>query len=338
MFDAGPSTTIGDMKAIVYYDYGSPDVLKLAEIEKPVPADDEVLLRVRAASVNPADQHLMRGAPGVFRILFRLAKPSVTNPGRPGSDVAGTVEAVGGSVKQFKPGDEVFGGSRGSFAEYVCTPELALVIKPANLTFEQAAATPVAAYTALQGLRDKGHVQPEQKVLINGAAGGVGTFTVQIAKFLGAEVTGVCSTGNVEMVRSIGADHVIDYTQEDFTKGAQRYDLIFDLVANHSPLACRRVLNPKGSFIAAGVLGVRGTAGMLAPMLKPLVLSPFVGQKFVSFMAKRNQADLALVSQLMAAGKVTPVIDRRYKLIEVPEAMRYLETHRARGKIVIIVN
>jgi len=323
------------MKAIAYHNYGSPDVLKCEEVEKPTPADNEVLIKVRAASVNPADLHLMRGVPYFFRILFGLRKASITLPGRPGRDVAGRVEAVGRNVTQFKPGDEVFGSCRGAFAEYVCASESALVTKPNNVTFEQAASVPVAACTALQGLRDKGRIQPGQKVLINGAAGGVGTFAVQIAKWFGADVTGVCSTRNADMVRSIGADRVIDYTQEDFTKSGQRYDLIFDLVANHSLLACRRVLNPKGIYIAAGVLSVRGKIGLLAHLIKPLVLSRFVSQKFVMFVARSSKEDLTILGELMEAKKVTPVIDRRYKLSEVPQAVRYLEEGHARGKVVI---
>src|SRR5271157_4614995 len=232
-----------DMKAVVYYNYGSPDVLKCEEIEKPTAGDNEVLIRVRAASVNPYDWHFMRGTPYFIRIMAGLLKPKDK---RLGVDVAGQVEAVGENVTQLKPGDEVFGACRGAFAEYACTSESALVMKPDNVTFGQAASVPVAAFTALQGLRDKGQIHPGQKVLINGAAGGVGTFAVQIAKSFGADVTGVCSTRNVDMVRSIGADRVIDYTQEDFTKSGQRYDLFFDSAGNHSWLACRRVLNRKG--------------------------------------------------------------------------------------------
>jgi NADPH:quinone reductase-like Zn-dependent oxidoreductase len=234
------------MKAVVYYEYGSPDVLRLEEVQKPTPKDNEVLLRVCAASVNPYDWHFMRGMPYLVRIPAGLRKPKVP---RLGADVAGRVETIGRNVTQFKPGDEVFGTCRGAFAEYACASEAALVIKPDNLTFEQAAAAPIAALTALQGLRDKGHIQPAQKVLINGAAGGVGTFAVQIAKSFGAQVSAVCSTRNVDMVRSLGVDLVIDYTREDFTKSGQHYDLIFDLVANHSLSACRRVLNPKGIYI-----------------------------------------------------------------------------------------
>jgi NADPH:quinone reductase-like Zn-dependent oxidoreductase len=320
------------MKAIVYRNYGSPDVLKCEEIEKPTAGDNEVLIKIRAASVNPLDSHLMRGRPYIGRILFGLRKPKITRPGR---DVAGQVEAVGRNVTQFKPGDEVFGACLGAFAEYACTSESALVMKPENVTFEQAASVPVAAFTALQGLRDKGKIQPGQKVLVNGAAGGVGTLTVQIAKWFGAEVTGVCSTKNVNMVRSIGADRVIDYTQQDFTKSGQRYDLIFDLVGNHSLFACRRILNPKGIYIAAGVLSVRGMIGLLAHLIKPLVLSPFVSQKLVLLLARRSKEDLTIMRELMEAGKVTPVIDRRYRLSEVPEAIRYLEEGHARGKVVI---
>ncbi len=318
------------MKAIVYHNYGSPDVLKCEEVEKPTPGDDEVLIKVRAASVNPVDWHFIRGTPYIVRILTGLRKPKIT---RLGVDVAGQVEAVGRNVPQFKPGDQVFGACRGAFAEYACTSESALVMKPDNVTFEQAASAPVAAFTALQGLRDKGKIQPGQKVLINGAAGGVGTFAVQIAKSFGADVTGVCSTRNVDMVRSIGADRVIDYTQEDFTKRGQRYDLIFDLVGNHSLLACRGVLNPTGICVIAG--GPSKVWIVLTRALKALVLSRFVSQKFVVFIARSSKEDLTIMHELMKAGKVTPVIDKRYRLSEVPEAIRYLEEGHARGKVVI---
>jgi len=267
------------------------------------------------------------------RVLSALSKSKINRPGR---DVAGQVEAVGSNVTQFKPGDAVFGTCQGAFAEYACASESKLVAKPDNVTFEQAASVPVAGLTALQGLRDKGKIQPGQKVLINGAAGGVGTFAVQIAKSFGAEVTGVCSTRNVEMVRSIGADRVIDYTREDFTKSGQHYDLIFDLVANHSFSARRRVLNPKGIYIGAGIVGLGGSMiGLLAHLITELVLSRFVSQKFVTFMAKLSKEDLTIMRELMAAGKVTPVIDRCYTLSEVPEAIRYLEEGHARGKVVI---
>ena len=319
------------MKAAVYTRYGPPDVVQITDVEKPVSQDNEVLIKVRAASVNPLDWRLMRGRPYIVRILFGLRKPKITRPGR---DVAGQVEAVGRNVTQFKPGDEVFGSCRGAFAEYACTPERALVVKPDNVTFEQAASVPVAALTALQGLRDKGQIQPGQKVLINGAAGGVGTFAVQIAKSFGADVTGVCSTRNVGMVRSIGADRVIDYTQEDFTKGTQRYDLIFDCVGNHSLSACRRVLNPNGICVIAGVATSKVRI-FLTRALKALVLSRFVSQKFVMFIARLSKEDLTIMRELMKAGKVTPVIDKRYSLSEVPEAIRYLEEGHARGKVVI---
>ena len=320
------------MKAAVYTRYGPPDVLQIRDVEKPVPRDTEVLIRVRAASVNLLDWYFMRGMPYFLRIMAGLSKPKDK---RLGVDVAGEVEAVGRNVMQFKPGDEVFGACRGAFAEYACTSESALVMKPGNVTFEQAASVPVAAFTALQGLRDKGQIQPGQKVLINGAAGGVGTFAVQIAKSFGAEVTGVCSTRNVGMVRSIGADQVIDYTQEDFTKSGQRYDLLFDCVGNHSLSACRRVLNPKGIYIAVGGPVGRWMIGVLARMIKALVLSWFVSQTLAMVLAKPSQEDLTLMRGLMEAGKVTPVIDRRYRLSEVPEAIRYLEEGHARGKVVI---
>src|SRR3989454_2902506 len=275
----------------------------------------------------------MKGKPYIVRVLLGLLGPKIKRPGR---DVAGQVEAVGRNVTQFKPSDEVFGTCRGALAEYVCTSESAVVMKPDNVTFEQAASVPVAALTALQSLRDKGQIHRGQKVLGNGAAGGVGTFAVQIAMWFGADVTGVCSTRNVKMVRSIGADHVVDYTQEDFTRSGQRYDLIFDLVGNHSFSACRRVLNPKGLFIAAGVLGLGGSmTGLLAFLITGLVLSGFVSQKFVMFIARLSKEDLSIMGELMATGKVTPVIDRRYRLSEVPEAIRYLEEGHARGKIVI---
>ncbi|HYW37087.1 MAG TPA: NAD(P)-dependent alcohol dehydrogenase [Terriglobales bacterium] len=320
------------MKAIVYHDYGSPDVLKCEEIEKPTVGDHEVLIKVRAASVNPLDWHFMRGTPYFVRIAAGLRKPKIT---RLGVDVAGQVEAVGRNVTQFKPGDEVFGSCRGAFAEYVCTSESALVTKPNNVTFEQAASAPVAAFTALQGFRDKGQIRPRQKVLINGAAGGVGTLAVQIAKSFGADVTGVCSTRNVDMVRSLGADRVIDYTQEDFTKRGQRYDLIFDCVGNHSLSACRRVLNPKGIYIAVGGPSGPWMIGPLARAITALVLSRIVSQKFIMFIARSSKEDLAIMRELMTTGKVTPVIDKRYRLSEVPEAIRYLEEGHARGKVVI---
>jgi NADPH:quinone reductase-like Zn-dependent oxidoreductase len=320
------------MKAIVYHKSGSADVLKLEEIEKPVPEDDEVLMKVRAASVNPLDYHLLRHA-FLRRIMSLVSKAKITRAGR---DVAGQVEAVARNVTQFKAGDEVFGACNGAFAEYACARESALAMKPDNVSFEQAASSPVAGLTALQGLRDKGRIQPGQKVLINGAAGGVGTFAVQIAKSFGAEVTGVCSTRNVEMVRSIGADKVIDYTREDFANNGQHYDVIFDLVANHSFSEHKRVLTRNGIYIGAGVLGLDGSMiGVLTARITELVLSPFVSQKFVSFIAKLNRQDLTAIATLMAEGKVTPVIDRRYSLSEAAEAVLYLEEGHARGKVII---
>ena len=320
------------MKAITYHRYGSPDVLEYEDIEKPAPGDNEVLIKVRAASVNPFDWHFMRGSPYFLRIVAGLRKPKMT---RLGVDVAGQVEAVGRNVTQFKPGDEVFGVCREAFAEYARTSESSLVMKPGNVTFEQAASVPVAAITALQGLRDKGHIQRGQTVLINGAAGGVGTFAVQIAKSFDTDVTGVCSTRNVEMVRSIGADRVIDYTQQDFAKGTQRYDLIFDLVATHSLRAYRRVLNPNGTCVIAG--GPTKVLAILTSAFEVLVLSRFVSRKFAMFVAKPSKEDLTLLGELIEARKVTPVIDRHYRLSEVPQAMRYMEEGHARGKVVITV-
>ena len=328
------------MKAIVYHSYGPPDVLKCEEIEKPTAGDNEVLIKVRAAAVNPLDL-LFRGTSYMVRIMTGLRKPKET---RIGHDVAGQVEAVGRNLTQFKPGDAVFGTCKGAFAEYVCASESAVVVKPDNVTFEQAASVPIAALTALQGLRlgglgDKGQIQAKHKVLINGASGGVGTFAVQIAKSFGADVTGVCSTKNVDMVRSIGAKQVFDYTREDFTKSGQsydqRYDLILDCVGNHSLLAHRRALNPNGVCVVAGA---KGLWDFLTHALAAPVLSRLVSQKFVTFIAKLNKKDLTIMRELMADGKVTPVIDRRYSLSEVPEAMRYLETRHARGKVVITLD
>jgi NADPH:quinone reductase-like Zn-dependent oxidoreductase len=320
------------MKAIVYTEYGPPDVLQFTEVAKPIPKDDEVLIQIHAASVNPLDWHFMRGTPYIVRILAGLRKPKVT---RLGVDVAGHVEAVGKNVTQFEPGDEVFGACKGAFAEYVCASEGSLVLKPTNVTFEQAAAVAIAAFTALQGLRDKGHIQPGQKVLINGAAGGVGTFAVQIAKSFGVDVTGVCSTRNVGMVRSIGADQVIDYTQEDFTKSGQRYDLILDMIGNHSLSDCRRALTPEGTLVLVGGPDEGRWLRPLTGMLKPVVLSRFVSQNLVMFLARRSKEDLIIMQELLEAGKVTPVIDRSYPLSEVPEAIRYLEEGHAQGKVVI---
>ena len=324
------------IKAVVHCEYGGPEVLKLEDLEKPTPTDNQILVRVRAASVNPLDLTI-RG-PWPLRPIFGMRKPKDT---RLGVDYAGTVEAVGKNVTQFKPGEEVFGGKNGALAEYVCAlADRSVVLKPANMTFEQAAAVPVAAITALQGLRDKGKIQSGQKVLVNGASGGVGTFAVQIAKSFGTEVTGVCSTRNVDLVRSIGADHVIDYTKEDFTKGAQRYDLIFDLIGNHSFSERRRVLNSNGICVMAGVGGAGWHDGMgmrLAGELNAYVRSRFVSEKFIAYIAQFNKKDMMLLADLMQSGKITPVIDRSYNLSEVPEALRYLEQGHARGKVVISV-
>jgi len=322
------------MKAILYHNYGSPDVLKFEDVEKPTAGDNEVLIKVRAASVNPYDWHFMRGLPYVVRIIAGLRKPKVP---RLGADVAGQVEAVGRNVTQFKPGDEVFGSCTGAFAEYACTSEAKIAIKPAKVTFEQAASVPIAAFTALQALRDKGRIQPGQKVLINGAAGGVGTFGVQIAKSFGAHVAGVCSTRNLDLVRSIGADTAIDYTKEDFTRSGQRYDIILDAVGNHSLAACRRVLNPKGILIMAGGKAGRWMIGALTRGMRAQVLSWSLSQSFVGILAKSNKEDLTIMGDLIATGRVTPVIDRRYSLSEVPEAIRYLEEGHARGKVVIAI-
>ncbi|MDP3024862.1 MAG: NAD(P)-dependent alcohol dehydrogenase [candidate division Zixibacteria bacterium] len=319
------------MKAIVYTKYGPPDVLQLKEIEKPTPQDNEVLVRVHAASVNPFDWHVLRGKPFLVRLMgFGLLKPKNKILG---ADIAGRVEAVGRNVKQFQPDDGVFGTIRGGFAEYVCARENALALKPANMSFEEAAAVPMAAVTALQGLRDKGQIQPGQKVLINGASGGVGTFAVQIAKSFGAEVTGVCSTRNLDMVRSIGADHVIDYTQEDFTKNGQRYDLIFDAVANHSVSDYKRALSSRGICAIAGF-------STLFHMFQVMLVGSWVsrtGSKKIGGMgmAKPNKKDLVFITELLEVGKVVPVIDRRYPLSETAEAIRYLEEGHARGKVVI---
>ena len=322
------------MKAIVCTKYGSPDILNLEEIRDPTPKDDEILIKVHASSANPLDWHHMRGAPFPARLEFGLRKPKDT---RLGADIAGHVEAVGKNVTQFQVGDAVFGDlaacGLGAFAEYVLVPEGAVVPKPTNLTFEQAAAVPVAAVTALQGLRDSGQIQPGQKVLINGASGGVGTFAVQIAKSFGAEVTGVCGTRNLDMVRSIGADHVIDYTQEDFTQDGRRYDLILDAVGNRSVSDLERALSPNGTCVIAGFT-------TLSHLFQIMLLGSWVsrrGNKKIGQMptAQPNQADLVFMKELLEAGKVVPVIDRRYPLSEVAEAIRYLEEGHARGKVVI---
>jgi len=326
------------MKAITYQNFGSPDILKCEEIDKPAPADDEVLVKIHAASINPLDWKSMKGGSFLFRLLFSLGKPKIK---RPGVDLSGQVEAVGRSVTQFKPGDAVFGTGYGAFAEYANSKSVTglksvLILKPDNVTFEQAAAAPIAGLTALQGLRDKAHLQPGQKVLVNGAAGGVGTFAVQIARSFGAQVTGVCSTKNVDMVRSIGAQQVIDYTQQDFTESGESYDIIFDCIGNHSLSACRRVLSPKGVFVMVGGPADVPLLPLLGRMIGLLLLSPFINHKLVFFIAKSNPADLTTLADLMANGKVTPVIDRCYKLSEAPDAFRYMELGHARGKVLII--
>src|SRR5215208_3559745 len=313
------------MKAVVYCEYGSPEVVRLADVEKPVPGDDQVLVRVRAAAVNPLDWHFMRGTPYVGRLGMGLRKPKNTHLG---VDYAGVVEAVGKNVTGFKPGDEVFGGRNGAFAQYVAArADRAIVHKPANLTFEQAAAIPVAGITALQALRDQGGIRPGQKVLVNGASGGVGTFAVQIAKSYGADVTGVCSTRNVDMVRSIGADRVIDYTKEDFTKSAERYDLVIDDVGNHPLSALRDVLKPGGRYIMVG-----GRSGAwidpFPRVARAALMSRFGNHDMRFFMAQMNAKDLGVLRDLAAAGKLTPVVDRRYPLSEVRAAIAYLETGR----------
>ncbi len=325
------------MKAIVYTEYGPPDVLQLKEVEKPTPEDDEVLVKVHAVAANSADWRTMRGAPLVFRLEMGFPKPK-----HPilGADIAGRVEAVGGSVTQFQPGDEVFGDigdcGFGGFAEYVSVPENALVLKPANITFEEAAAAPITALTALQGLRDKGQIQSGQKVLINGASGGVGTFAVQIAKSFGAEVTGVCSTRNLELVRSIGADHVIDYTQEDFTKNGQHYDLIFDVAANRSASDYKRALSPNGICVVAGFTSM---SHLLFQVVFLGSWMSMTGSNKLGTMgsAVPNQKDLLFIRELLETGEVVPAIDRRYQLRETAEAIRYLEEGHAQGKVVITV-
>src|SRR3989440_1597651 len=310
------------MKAIVVQKYGSPDVLELKDVDKPAVEDDGVLVRVRAASVNPADWYGVAGRPYVARIAVGLLKPKSD---RLGIDFAGTVEAVGKDITEFRSGDEVFGGRSGAFAEYVCVRN-AVVLKPTNVTPEQAAAVPVAALTALQALRDKGEIQPGQKVLINGASGGVGTFAVQIAKSFGADVTGVCSTRNVDLVRSLGADHVIDYTKEDFARGEQRYDVILDNVPNHSLAECRRILNPKGKYVMIGGGGPNDSrwVGPFGRVIHALLLSPFINQKMGMMMADANHNDLTLLADMMQSGKLKPVIDRTYKLSEIQQAIAYV--------------
>jgi NADPH:quinone reductase-like Zn-dependent oxidoreductase len=323
------------MKAIVQDEYGSPDVLELRDINIPGIADDEVLVHVHAAGVGRDVWHVMKGLP----YPIRLAGYGLRAPKNPviGSDMAGVVEAVGKNVSRFQPHDEVFGIGKGSYAEYVCAREDKLAPKPANLTFEQAAVLAIMGSTALQALRDHGKVRPGQEVLIIGASGGVGTYAVQIAKAFGAHVTGVCSTQKVEMVRSIGADHVIDYTREDFAEGDQRYDLILDIGGNSSLSRLRRVLASRGTLVIVGGEGGGRWLGGTDRQLRAMMLSPFVGQKLGTFVNKENYEDMLVLKELIESGKITPVIDRTYTLSEVPEAIRYLEEGHARGKIVIAV-
>ena len=319
------------MKAIVYTKYGSPDVLHLEEVEKPTPKDDEVLIKIHAASVNAYDWHFLTADIFLIRLMGGgLLKPKNT---RLGADIAGRVEAVGRNTKQFQPGDEVFGMVKGGFAEYTCAAESALALKPVNSSFDEAAAVPMAAVTALQGLRDEGQIQAGQKVLINGASGGVGTFAVQIAKSFGAEVTAVCSTRNLDQARSIGADHVIDYTKEDFTKNGQQYDLVFAANGYHSLSAYKRALAPKGIYIMAG----GSMAQIFQSMLLGSMMSETGGKKMGGVSAKASQKDLVFLKELLEAGKVVPIIDRRYTLSEAAEALRYLGEGHARGKVVITV-
>jgi NADPH:quinone reductase-like Zn-dependent oxidoreductase len=325
------------MKAIRYDRYGPPEVLELHDLGTPTVGDDELLVRVRAASVNPLDWHFMRGLPYLVRLLAGMSRPKA-GTGKLGADMAGTVEAVGKNVTGFVPGDEVFGGleERGTLAEYISVRGDGVVLKkPDRLTFEQAASVPVAAFTAWQALYDKGRVQPGYQVLVNGASGGVGTFAVQIANALGAEVTGVCSTRNVELTASIGADRVIDYTREDFTQARQRYDLVIDIAGNRTLAETRRVLVPRGTLVVVGGPDRGRWIGPLGRSVKLVLLSPAVSQRLVSFLAHQSKDDLAMLRELLQAGKVTPVIDRTYPLSETAEAMRYLERGHAQGKVVI---
>ena len=333
---AGSTGASGRMHAVVARRYGPPDVLRFEEVDTPTPEDDDVLIRVHAAALNAADWHLLRADPPLVRLMgFGLFRPSDEIPG---ADVAGRVEAVGSGVTGFEPGDAVFGDlsacGRGSFAEYVCAPETALAPKPASLSFADAAAVPMAGVTALQGLRDEGGIRQGQRVLITGASGGVGTFAVQIAKAFGADVTGVCSTGKVDLVRSIGADHVVDYTREDFTENREEYDLILDAGAYRSILDCRRALRPDGTYVLVG----GSTRRLVEAMLVGPVLSAIDGRTMGNLLAHPDREDLLTIGELVEAGDVTPVIDRRFPLAEVPEAIRYLEGGHARGKVVVAVN
>jgi len=332
MFDEEHNRSGMTIEAVFLRRYGPPDdVLELCEIDRPVAGDDDVLVRVHAAGVDPGVWHLVRGKAYIARLAFGLRRPKPQIVGR---DAAGTVAEVGRNVTRFVPGDQVYGEVGGAFAEYTRAPEDLLVRMPANLTFEQAAAVPLSANTALQGLRDVGKVQPGQRVLINGASGGVGTYAVQLAKSLGADVTGVCSTKNLNLVRSIGADHVIDYTQQDFTRSGQRYDLILDLIGNHSLSGFRRALTRQGTLVLSSGNGGRWL-GPIGRIAIALVLSPFVPQKLRPLVARRSKENLVALTELLESGKVTPVIDRTYPLSQTPEAIGYLEGGHARGKVVI---
>lgn len=325
------------MKAIRYYTYGSPDVLQLQDVDMPAIGGDELLVRVRAAAVNPLDWHFMRGMPYLARLQSGLARPKASRR-RLGADMAGSVEAVGANVTGFALGDEVFGGlpELGTLSEYISVRQDGIVLhKPVSMSFEQAAAVPVAGFTALQALRDKGKLQAGQTVLVNGAAGGVGTFAVQIASALGAEVTGVCSTANVQMVRSIGADHVIDYTKEDYTRTGQRYDLLVDIAGNRTLAECRRVLAPAGVLVGVGAPDNGRWLGPAARAMKIVLLSPVVSQRLTVFLAQQRRDDLAFLRDLIEAGKLTPVIDKTYPLSAVAQAVAHLETGHAKGKVVI---
>jgi NADPH:quinone reductase-like Zn-dependent oxidoreductase len=323
------------MQAVLYRRYGPPEVLEYSETNKPVAVAHEVLVRVCAASVNPYDWHFLRGTPSFIRVLTGIGKPKSN---RLGADLAGVVESVGPEVTRFKPGDAVFGTGRGAFAQYACAKETELALKPETISFEQAAAVPIAGITALQALRDRGNLQPGQAVLINGAAGGVGTFAVQIAAALGASVTGVCSTRNVELVHSLGAVRVIDYTRDDFALQAERYDVIFDLIGNRSLAEFRRALKPKGVFIGCGGGGPdTSSAALLAGMLGRALLAPFASQRLTGVLARINTGDLNVLGELMSAGKVKPSIDRSYPLAETADAIRYVETCHAHGKVIIAV-
>ncbi|MBI5267352.1 MAG: NAD(P)-dependent alcohol dehydrogenase [candidate division Zixibacteria bacterium] len=321
------------MKAITYHNYGSPDVLKIEEVGKPAVGDNDVLVRVRAVAVNPYDWHFMRGKPYFMRLMTGLGNPKKTHFG---ADFSGVVEAVGKNIAIFKPGDEVFGCKHGAFAEYVCVPEKALALKPKNLAFEEAAAVPMAGLTALQALRDSGGIQSGQKVLINGASGGVGSFGVQIARSYGCDVTGVCSGRNVELVRSLGADQVIDYTKQNFTESGMHYDLILDCVGNRSIFAFRRALTPRGTYVGVGG-GGGDWLGPLTGLLTVLIVSWFVRQHVTGMIARITRQDLVKLAELIESGKMKPVIDRRYTFGEVREAMSYLEEGHVRGKLVIVL-